>query len=403
MKSYVEEADAVGIDEQRLQSLHGQAVEWRRHLHMHPELSFKETNTAAMIADLLESWGLDVRRGVSGTGVVAKLKGALPGRTVALRADIDALPIQDAKDIEYASQVPGVMHACGHDGHTAQLLAAAKYYSEHRHETAGTRVFLFQPGEEVLPGGAIGMIADGALDGVDVVYGIHLWTPLPVGTIATRPGPLMAEPDEFEIEIRGRGGHGGLPHEAKDALVAGAHLVVALQTVVSRSVDPLEAAVLSIGQFRAGTARNVIADSCKLSGTVRSFDPRVRELVRSRMDDIIRHACALHGVDYTFEFYEGYPPVVNDPREAARVLRVAAAVHDEGEVRECERIMAGEDFSYYLKERPGCFFFVGAGRTDGSSAPHHHPGFDIDERALRHAIRLLVAVADDAAADEAQA
>ncbi|WP_090115383.1 MULTISPECIES: amidohydrolase [unclassified Cohnella] len=403
MKSHGEETDAVGIDEQQLLSLHGQAVEWRRHLHKHPELSFKETNTAAMIADLLESWGLEVRRGVSGTGVVAKLKGALPGRTVALRADIDALPIHDAKDVAYASQVPGVMHACGHDGHTAQLLAAAKYYADHQKETAGTRVFLFQPGEEVLPGGAIGMIADGALDGVDVIYGIHLWTPLPIGTIATRPGPLMAEPDEFEIEIRGRGGHGGLPHEAKDALVAGAHLVVALQTVVSRSVDPLEAAVLSIGQFRAGTARNVIADSCKLSGTVRSFDPRVRELVRSRMDDIIRHACGLHGVDYTFEFYEGYPPVVNDPHEAARVLRVAAEAHGEGEVRECERIMAGEDFSYYLKERPGCFFFVGAGRDDGSSAPHHHPGFDIDERALRHSIKLLIAVADDAATDVQQA
>ncbi|MDI4646455.1 M20 metallopeptidase family protein [Cohnella hashimotonis] len=392
----------MSIDEQQLQSLHGQAVEWRRHLHKHPELSFKETNTTAMIADLLASWGLDVRRGVAGTGVVAKLSGALPGRTVALRADIDALPIQDAKDVAYASTVPGVMHACGHDGHTAQLLAAAKYYADNREKTAGTRVFLFQPAEEVLPGGAVGMIADGALDGVDVIYGIHLWTPLPVGTIATRPGPLMAEPDEFEIEIRGRGGHGGLPHEARDALVAGAHLVVALQTVVSRSVDPLEAAVLSIGQIRAGTARNVIADNCKLSGTVRSFDPRVRELVRSRMDDIIRHACGQHGVDYTFEFYEGYPPVVNDPREAARVLRVAAEVHEEGEVRECERIMAGEDFSYYLQERPGCFFFVGAGRTDGSSAPHHHPGFDIDERALRHAIKLLIAVADDAAADVPQ-
>ncbi|CAI6022613.1 amidohydrolase [Cohnella sp. JJ-181] len=389
----------MSIDERQLQSLHGQAVEWRRHLHRHPELSFKETNTSAMIADLLESWGLEVRRGVAGTGVVAKLTGGLPGRTVALRADIDALPIQDAKDVEYASEVPGVMHACGHDGHTAELLAVAKHYSMNRERTAGTRVFLFQPGEEVLPGGAIGMIADGALDGVDVVYGVHLWTPLPCGTIATRPGPLMAEPDEFEIELRGSGGHGGLPHEARDALVAGAHLAVALQTVVSRNVDPLEAAVLSIGQFRAGTARNVIADSCRLSGTVRSFTPEVREVVRGRMDDIIRHNSALHRVDYTFEFYEGYPPVVNDPSEAARVLRVAAEVHTDGEVRECERIMAGEDFSYYLKERPGCFFFVGAGRADGSSAPHHHPGFDIDETALRHAIRLLVAVADDAASD----
>lgn len=387
----------MGIHEQDLLALHAEAVEWRRHLHRHPELSFKETRTAAMIADLLESWGLGVRRGVAGTGVVATLRGGRPGRTIALRADIDALPIQDEKEAEYASTVPGVMHACGHDGHTAELLAVAKYYSRHRDGMAGTRVFLFQPGEEVLPGGALGMIADGALDGVDAVYGIHLWAPLPYGTVATRPGPLMAEPDEFEIELRGKGGHGGLPHEARDALVAGAHLVVALQTVVSRSVDPLDAAVLSIGQIAAGTARNVIADSCRLSGTIRSFSPAVRELVRGRMEDIVRHTCELHGVEYSFEFYEGYPPVVNDAHEAARVLRVAAAVHRDGEVRECERIMAGEDFAYYLKERPGCFFFVGAGLSDGSSAPHHHPKFDIDERAMLHAARLLIAVADDAA------
>ncbi|MEK0313166.1 M20 metallopeptidase family protein [Cohnella sp. 56] len=393
----------MGIHEQDLAALHEQAVAWRRHLHMHPELSFQETRTAAMIADLLEAWGLAVRRGVAGTGVIATLEGGLPGRTIALRADIDALPIQDEKETEYASTVPGVMHACGHDGHTAQLLAAARYYSMHREETAGTRVFLFQPGEEVLPGGALGMIAAGALDGVDAVYGIHLWSPFPCGTVATRPGPFMAEPDEFEIEIAGQGGHAGLPHEAKDALVAGAHLVVALQTVVSRSVDPLEAAVLSIGQIRAGTARNVIADSCRLSGTIRSFDPRVRELVRGRMDDIIRHTCELHGVDYSFEFYEGYPPVVNDAAEADRVLRVASELHAAGEVRQCERIMAGEDFAYYLKERPGCFFFVGAGRADGTSAPHHHPGFDIDERAMLHAARLLIAVADDAAGDSGRA
>jgi amidohydrolase len=211
--------------EQTLQSLYDDMVGWRRHLHKHPELSFHEYETSRMIADLLESWGLEVRRGVAGTGVVGKLVGSLPGRTIALRADIDALAIQDAKDCSYSSTVTGVMHACGHDGHTAELLAVAKYYSLRKEDTAGTRVFLFQPGEEVLPGGAIRMIQDDALEGVDAIYGVHLWSPMPQGTAATRPGAFMATPDEFEIEITGKGGHGGLPHESKDALVTGAALV----------------------------------------------------------------------------------------------------------------------------------------------------------------------------------
>ncbi|MBB6671141.1 M20 metallopeptidase family protein [Cohnella nanjingensis] len=391
----------MSIDERLLTPLYERMVEWRRHLHRHPELSFKENETSAMIAELLSSWGLDVTRGVAGTGVVARLQGGLPGRTIALRADIDALPIQDEKECEYASTVPGVMHACGHDGHTAQLLAVARYYSLNQERTAGTRVFLFQPGEEVLPGGALGMIRDGALEGVDAIYGVHLWSPYPYGKIATRPGPFMASPDEFEIEIVGRGGHAGLPHQATDALVAGAHLVVALQTIVSRNVDPLESAVVSVGQLQAGTARNVIAERCYLSGTVRTFTPEARAAIRQRLEEVARHVCDMHGADQALTYYEGYPPVVNDEREAARVLRVAGALHADGPVGLCERIMAGEDFSYYLRERPGCFFFVGAGEADGSAAPHHHPKFDLDERAMLHAARLLIGVADDAAGERA--
>ncbi|MFC4305834.1 amidohydrolase [Cohnella boryungensis] len=374
-------------------------VKWRRHLHRHPELSFQERQTSDLIAGLLEQWGLEVRRGVAGTGIVGRLRGGLPGRSIALRADIDALPIQDAKDCEYRSSVPGVMHACGHDGHTAQLLGVARYYSLHREETAGDRVFLFQPGEEVLPGGAIQMIADGALDEVDAIYGVHLWSPFPYGTAATRAGEFMATPDEFEIEILGRGGHGGLPHECRDALLAGASLIVALQTIVSRSVNPLEAAVLSVGRFAAGSANNVIAESSRLTGTVRSFNPDVRALVRSRMEEIVKHTCDMHGCEYRFRYFEGYPPVVNDSREAARVLRyIAEQLPDSGEGA-CERIMAGEDFSYYLQRKPGCFFFVGAGGPEGDSPPHHHPRFDIQEEAMLHAARLLIAVADDSALD----
>ncbi|MCC3372977.1 M20 family metallopeptidase [Cohnella sp. REN36] len=388
------------IGEHEWKELYERMVEWRRHLHRHPELSFKETATAEMIAGLLETWGLEVQRGVAGTGVVARLRGELPGRTIALRADIDALPIQDEKDVSYASTVPGVMHACGHDGHTAQLLAVAYGYSRNRERTAGTRVFLFQPGEEVLPGGALGMIRDGALDGVDAIYGIHLWSPFPYGRIATRPGPFMASPDEFEIEIVGKGGHAGLPHQATDALVTGAHLVVALQTIVSRNVDPLTSAVVSVGQLQAGTARNVIAERCYLSGTVRTFTPESRTEVRERLEEVARHVCGMHGATYKLTYHEGYPPVVNDPREADRVLRVAGALHRGGPVEVCAPIMAGEDFSYYLRERPGCFFFVGAGAADGSSAPHHHPRFDLDERAMLDSARLLVGIADDAAADD---
>jgi len=388
------------VMEQTLQSLYTDMVKWRRHMHMHPELSFRENETSRMIADLLEGWGLDVRRGVAGTGVVAKLVGGKPGSCIALRADIDALPIQDAKDVPYKSTVPGVMHACGHDGHTAELLAVARYYSLHREATAGTRIFLFQPGEEVLPGGAVQMIAAGALDEADAVYGVHLWSQMPCGTAATRPGPFMAAPDEFEIEITGRGGHGGLPHECKDAIVAGAYLVTALQTIVARSVDPLESAVLTVGKFNAGTANNVIAETCRLSGTVRTFNREMRAQMRSRLEDIVRHTCGLHGCEYTLRYFEGYPPVVNDEAETARWFRVAEQLLPDG-AYECDRVMAGEDFSYYLQKKPGCFFFVGAGKAEGGSAPHHHPQFDIDERAMLHAARLLIAVADDAAAEAA--
>ena len=393
----------MAVNERTLQTLFGDMVRWRRHLHRHPELSFRERQTSDMIAGLLEEWGLEVRRGVAGTGVVARLEGALPGRTIALRADIDALPIQDEKDesCEYRSTVDGVMHACGHDGHTAQLLAVARYYSLHAAETAGTRVFLFQPGEEVLPGGAIRMIEDGALEGVDAIYGVHLWSPMPLGTAATRPGPFMATPDEYEIEVIGRGGHGGLPHECKDALVVGASIVVALQTVVARSVNPLDAAVLSVGRFSAGTgtANNVIAPTSKLAGTVRSFNNESRSLLRRRLEEIVKHTCEMHGCEYSFRYIDGYPPVVNDAKEAARVLRLISETLPGANAEPCERIMAGEDFSYYLEKRPGCFFFVGAGDAGGASAPHHHPRFDIEEEAMLNAARLLVAVADDSALD----
>jgi amidohydrolase len=386
------------VKEQTLLSLFDEMVKWRRHLHQYPELSFHEYETSRMIADLLVKWGLEVRR-IAGTGIVARLNGKLPGRTIALRADIDALSIQDAKSCSYRSTVPGVMHACGHDGHTAQLLAVARYYSLHLDETAGNRVFLFQPGEEILPGGAIRMIEEGALEGVDAIYGVHLWSQLPYGTAATRPGAFMATPDEFEVEIIGSGGHGGLPHQSKDALVTGSSLVMALQTIVARSVNPLDTAVVSVGKIAAGSANNIIAENCRLSGTIRTFNLEVRDVVRKRLEEIVKHTCEMYGCEYTLQYVEGYPPVVNDEKEARRVLRTISALLPESPSEPCERIMAGEDFSYYLEQKPGCFFFVGAGDAEGTSAPHHHPRFDIEEKAMLHAARLLIAVADDSASE----
>lgn len=386
--------------EDSLQTLYSDMVKWRRHFHQHPELSFQEYETSKMIAELLQSWGLEVRQSGTGTGIAATLKGALPGKVIALRADIDALPISDEKNCEYASKVPGVMHACGHDAHTAELLAVARYYSLHRDVMVGTRVFLFQPAEELLPGGAADMIQDGALDGVDAIYGVHLWSQIPYGAVMTRAGALMASPDEFELEIIGKGGHGGLPHQSADAIVTGAAVVQALQTIVSRNVNPLDAAVLSVGYFQAGAAKNVIAERCKLGGTIRSLTPDVRKRMRKRLEEIIDHVCKMHGTQYNLRFVEGYPALVNDATEAQRVLSVAARVLPECRTSECEPVMAGEDFAYYLQEKPGCFIFVGAGREDGSSPPHHHPLFDIDERSMLVAARLLIAVADDAAASD---
>jgi amidohydrolase len=378
-------------------------IAWRRHLHRHPELSFREERTSAWIADKLREIGCDeVRAGVGGTGVVAVIRGGKPGPAVALRADIDALPIQDEKDVPYRSTVPGVMHACGHDAHTAALLAVAAHYAASRAGVAGERRLLFQPAEEVAPGGAVGMIGDGALDGVSAIYGVHLWTPLPCGTIASGPGPVMAAVDDFFMEIRGKGGHGGLPHETVDALAAGAAFVQAVQTIVSRSVDPLEPAVVTVGLFEAGTAPNVVAEVCRLAGTVRTFDMSVRRRAQERLRAIADAVCRQYGAEYSLDWRDGYPPVVNDEREAERFFAVARGLFGDDAVRRIRPLMAGEDFAYYLKRVPGCFMFVGAGNAEcGAVYPHHHPRFDIDERAMLSAARLLVAMADHYASEAA--
>lgn len=382
--------------ESRLAELYPEMVEWRRHLHRYPELSYKEALTSEFIAGKLEQFGFAVRRNVGGHGLIGEVVGSRPGPTVALRADMDALPIQDEKTCDYSSVHPGVMHACGHDGHMAVLLGVAKLFSENREGLAGTVRLLFQPAEEVSPGGAVPMIADGALDGVDAIYGVHLWTPFPAGRVYSKSGPLMAAADEFSLEIKGKGGHGGLPHDTVDSLMVGAHAAVNLQTIVSRNMNPVDPTVISIGTFHAGTGFNVIAERARLTGTVRTFDPSVREHIRSRIEKVVKDTCSMFGAEPLMDYKMGYPPVINDSKETERFFRVAVSLFGEDNVKEPSLIMAGEDFSYYLQRVPGCFIFVGAGNpADGIDSPHHHPLFDIDETSLLHSARLLVHLALD--------
>ncbi len=371
-------------------------VEWRRHLHRNPELSYQEHNTMKFIADQLIAFGIDTQSGVGDTGVIGTIKGSLPGKTVALRADIDALPIQDEKECEYASQVEGVMHACGHDGHTAGLLAVARYFSENRDTLKGEIRLIFQPGEEVCPGGALKMIAAGALEGVDVIYGVHLWSPLPVHTLASAAGPIMASVDDFVIDITGKGGHGGIPHVTVDSVLTGAQLVVQLQSIVSRNVNPLQPAVLTIGTINSGTAKNVIAETCRITGTVRTFDEETRAVIRKRFEEVTQHTCAMNGATVEIDYMMGYPPLVNHAGETERFFQVAKAVFGEEQVQVTPPMMPAEDFSYYVQQVPGCFIFVGAGNEDkGITYPHHHPRFDIDEAAMLNAAQILVSMAEN--------
>jgi amidohydrolase len=363
-------------------------VERRRYLHQHPELSFHEVDTPRFIAERLTELGIEVRTGVGGRGVVGTIRGGQPGKTVALRADFDALPIQDEKEVDYRSTVPGVMHACGHDGHTATLLAVAEILVGQKEHLAGNVVLIHQHAEEVVPGGARDMIADGCLDGVDVIFGTHLWSTTKLGTIGYRVGPVMAAADKFELTLFGRGGHGAKPHETIDAVVLGATVVKELQSIVSRRLDPLQQAVLTIGTLHAGNTFNVIADSAELTGTIRTFDPLVADQIVKEMERIIKGVCDAAGATYTFRYERGYPAVVNHPAETELVRAVASDVVGADQVFEIAPTMGGEDFAYYLQQVPGTFFFTGAG--DETFYPHHHPKFDFEEQAMQYAARILI-------------
>ncbi|MEX2534947.1 MAG: M20 family metallopeptidase [Trueperaceae bacterium] len=377
---------------ERFEELFAEMVEFRRDLHMHPELSFEEDRTPRKIADYLTSLGLEVRTGVGGRGVVGVLEGARPGKTVALRADFDALPIQEENDLPYASKVPGVMHACGHDIHTATLLGVAKTLSKSREELSGRVVFIHQFAEEVAPGGAKPMIEDGCLDGMDVVYGAHVWSSLPLGKVGVRAGDAMAAADTFEVKVKGRGGHGAMPHLTVDPLVVASQLVLNLQQIVSRRVDPLKPAVVTVGSLHAGSAFNVIPDSAFLKGTVRTFDEEVRKEIETAIDQITQGTCAAAGATAEVAYRRGYPAVRNHVAETETIERLAREMLGDEQVTEVEPVMGGEDFAYYLEKVPGTFFFVGGSNEEqGMNFPHHHPRFNVDERSMLVGGKIFIA------------
>ncbi|MFC5703390.1 M20 family metallopeptidase [Cohnella faecalis] len=369
-------------------------IEVRRYLHRHPELSFEEHCTAAYIAERLRDYGLEVRTNVGGNGVLGFLQGGKPGRTLAFRADFDALPIQDEKEVPYKSTVPGVMHACGHDAHTAALLGVAGVLSRHRDELGGKIVFLFQHAEEKPPGGAKAMIEDGCLDGVDAVYGLHVSSEIPYGRVGLREGPAMAAVDAFTITIVGKGGHGARPHNSVDALVVGSQLVGSLQQIVSRRVNPLQPAVVTVGVFHAGTAFNVIAGKAKLEGTVRTFDRQVRRQIEDEIRLLVRGVCESAHADFEIDYLNGYPPLVNPSSEAGRVRALVGELFGSEAWIDLPQVMGAEDFAYYLEAKPGAYLHVGA-RNDEELThyPHHHPKFDIDERALLAAGKVFLSLA----------
>lgn len=381
----------------KLKDLTEQLMLDRRHLHMHPELGFEEHGTSKFIADRLRSLGIEVRAGVAGTGVVGLIRGAKPGKTVLLRADIDALPIDEQNDVPYRSTKPGVMHACGHDGHTAILLGVAQQLIDRRSKLAGTVKLIFQPCEERPPGGATKMIAEGVMDDptVDAVFGLHLSQELPVGTVAARPGPIMAAADMFRLDITGKGGHAARPHECVDAGLVAAQVMVALHAIVAREVNPIEPAVITVGQIQAGSAPNVIPDAALLRGTVRAFDQTLRERLAKRVEEVAVGVAAAMRAECKVTYDWGYPAVVNEESSTRFVQEVAQEVVGPERLVGRQPSMGGEDFAYFLQKAPGCFFNVRTRNEErGLIWGHHHPRYDIDEAALPVGVDMFLRIVE---------
>lgn len=365
-------------------------IQIRRYLHRHPELSFHEYKTAKFIQKHYDKLDIPYEKDLGGNGVIATLEGGLPGKTVALRADFDALPIQDEKDVSYKSQNEGISHACGHDGHTASLLALASVLNAFKPSLKGKIVFLHQHAEEIVPGGAKSILETGALDQIDAIFGTHLWSTIPLGEIHTNKESFMAGADKFTIKIKGDGGHGAYPHETNDSIVAAAHLITQIQTIISRRIDPVKTGVITIGEMRAGSSFNVIADTAELTGTVRYLETEIQQEIIKELKRLTNGLSEAHQVEMSLDYERGYPPVKNHPAEVDLVLKASRAIADVTAAREVAPHMSAEDFAYYLQEKPGAYFFTGARLTDEERVyPHHHPKFDFNEQAMPLAAKVL--------------
>ncbi len=375
---------------QKVLDIQPQLVAWRRHLHQHPELSFKEFKTTDfLIRELQKIPGLEIERPTK-TGVVAILKGGRPGKTIALRADIDALPIQEETGLPFASQTPGVMHACGHDGHAAMQLAAAALLAGEREALHGEVRFLFQHAEELPPGGAVEMLRQGVMEGVSEVYGFHLSSSFPTGTFGLRSGALTSATDRFDIKVIGKGGHSAFPETCVDPIVAAAQVITALQTIVSRRIKAVEPAVLSVCMLQAGQAYNIIPGEVTLTGSTRTFDKETRKALPGLMEGIVKGVCEAAGASYTFAFSQGYGSVFNDKDLTQAGRQVIAEAFGEAALLEIDPLMPGEDFSALLEACPGFFVELGAGNAEkGCAFPHHNSQYKMDEDALAYGVEYL--------------
>ena len=373
------------------ESIRDQLIAWRRDFHAHPELGLREQRSAGIIAERLRELGYQVRTGIATTGVIGLLEGKQPGAVVMMRFDMDALPITEENETEYASQNPGVMHACGHDGHMAIGLGVATLIAQRRDEMSGTLKLVFQPGEEGMDGARM-MVNEGALENPrpDIFLACHVWNDKPVGTIDVTPGAVMAAADKWTCTVQGKGGHGAMPHQTVDPIVATAQIVTTLQTVVSRNVSPLETAVVTVGTVHGGDAFNIIPSRVDLSGTVRTYDPQVRDTVLQRVHEVIEGVVTACGAEAELEITPLTPAVINDPGVVEVVRAAAREVVGSKNASSGERTMGSEDAAYFMQEVPGCYFFLGSANAErGLDAPHHNPHFDFDEDALPLGVAVL--------------
>ncbi|MBV8117032.1 MAG: amidohydrolase [Candidatus Eremiobacteraeota bacterium] len=369
----------------------------RRDLHMHPETAFTEHRTASIVAARLRRLGYDVHEGIGKTGVVGVLSGAQSGRTFMLRADMDALPITEETTHSYRSQIDGVMHACGHDAHVAILLGAASLIAQRRDELAGTVCLVFQPAEEGA-GGAKVMLDDGLFErfAVERAYGLHVSSKYPTGELGFRAGPMYASSDSIEIDVLGVGGHGSAPHDAVDPIAAAATFITSVQQVVSRQIDPLEPAVVTIGAIAGGTIHNVIPRTCRMLGTVRAFSEEVRETMADRIERVLRAACDAAGATYAFSYFDRYPVTANDTEQTKYVRNLAHSTFGDARVVDATKLMGAEDFSFFAQRVPACFYTLGCSGNPQTSHPHHSTLFDLDEACLPTGVAMMTALALDA-------